>query len=67
MKKNKNLLKDWAFVFLGVGFLVIGFLIHKNSLGRDQMTTQATARRWRYCPNLRDKHIDVETKLDEFD
>lgn len=39
MKKNKDILKDWAFVFLGVGFLVIGFLIHKNSLGRDQMTT----------------------------
>ena len=31
------------------------------------MTTQATAKRWRYCSNLRDKHIDVETKLDEFD
>lgn len=39
MKKNKDILKDWAFLFLGVGFLVIGFLIHKNSAGRDQMTT----------------------------
>ena len=38
MKKNKKISRDWLFLFLGIGFLVLGFWVHKNSGGRDQMT-----------------------------
>ena len=31
-KKNKNVIKDWFLTFLGIGLVVAGFLIHKNSV-----------------------------------
>lgn len=37
MKKNKNILRDWVLTFLGIGLIVVGFLVHKNSVSTDKM------------------------------
>lgn len=37
MKRNKNVIKDWFLTFLGIGLVVAGFLLHKNSLSTDKM------------------------------
>lgn len=37
MKKNKNVIRDWVLTFLGMGLVVVGFLIHKNSVSTDKM------------------------------
>ena len=37
MKKNKNTIKDWLFTLLGIGLVVVGLLLHKDSLSTDKM------------------------------
>ena len=37
MKKNKNVIKEWFLTFVGIGLVVVGFLLHKYSLSTDKM------------------------------
>ena len=37
MKKNKNVIKEWFLTFVGIGLVVVGFLLHKYSLRTDKM------------------------------
>lgn len=37
MKKSKHTINDWFFTLLGIGLVVVGFLLHKNSLSTDKM------------------------------
>ena len=37
MKKNKNVIKEWFLTFVGIGLVVVGFLLHKYSLSKDKM------------------------------
>ena len=37
MKKNKNVIEEWLLTFVGIGLVVVGFLLHKYSLSTDKM------------------------------
>ena len=37
MKKNKNVIKEWFLTFVGIGLVVVGFLLHKYSLSTDKV------------------------------
>ena len=37
MKKNENVVKDCFLTFLGIGLVVVGFLIHNKSVSTDKM------------------------------
>ena len=37
MKKNKNVVKDCFFTFLGIGLVLVGFLFHNKIVSTDKM------------------------------
>ena len=37
MEKNKDVIKDWFLTIVGIGLVVVGFLLHKNSLSTDKL------------------------------